>query len=405
LLFSLLCYGGILLVGRSGTDDPGLLAGLVILAALGLPLAFFPGQPLLAFGSIGLKVTVALLIGIPMQVSDGREELLFYAIIADCLLYLPEFWGIVVALGTLTLSLLNQHAWKAWDTVVPAASLGDLSAYGGRLAVVLVLAAGIRVLFLIWQHCDDQRIHLETSIQAIMQANLQLQGYAVQVEHDTTEAERKRITREVHDIIGYSLTNQLMVLEACLLLADKDTAKLKTTLVEARRQLQDGLEEIRRELRHLRESETVSRTSLSELHYLCRIFQEATGVQVRLEMALHSESLSPDLFQCLYRIIQQGLTNSFFHGRASLVEVLITEQQGNLQMSIIDNGHGGQAGQAAEQAGTGGALREGIGLAGMAERLVPFGGSLGHAYLESGFQLNVTVPLPRNDDPRPEETP
>ncbi len=388
--FSLLCYIMILFLSWPLTtrfsSDIVTLFGLGILTVLSFTLVMVQRWPIATFVVVGLKLAFSLLVGIPLVVGDGREELLFYALFADCLLFLPEGWGIALSALALLLSIENQHAWKTWDTVIPAASASMLAAYTTRLALVLVLASGIRIVFLIYQRKYSQWEHLESSIQAIIEANQQFQVYAIQVEKETAEAERKRITREIHDIIGYSLTNQLMALEASILLVDKNPVTLKDTLVEARQQLQAGLEDIRSELRNLHAAQPGSRSSLSEFHYLCRIFQEATGVRVNLDLAVQSSQLEPALFHCLYRIIQQGLTNSFFHGQASLVEVCISEQQGILHMTIIDNGQAGPAKNLAEH-------QSGIGLVGMAERLTPFGGTLEHVSYPAGFQLNIRVPL------------
>ena len=388
--FSLLCYAMVLVIGGPANQglslDAMINSGLAGLSLLSLALVLFQSRPLAAFGIIGLKIAISLLVGIPWEVGDGREELLYYAVFADCLLFLPGTWGIVVGGLTLLATVGSQHAWKTWDVTVPAAPTSALAAYGVRLGLVLVLASGIRIAFVAYQRKYSQWKHLENSIQAIVEANLQLQGYAVQVERDSTETERKRITREIHDIIGYSLANQLMVLEAGILLADSNPKALKPTLIEARTHLQDGLEDIRREIRALRETENGGRTSLSELFSMCHIFQESTGVQVHLELAMQTVQLEPALFHCLYRIIQQGLTNSFFHGRASLVEVCLIEQQGILHMTIIDNG-GGSLAKPDET------LQDGIGLAGMAERLESFAGHLSYVVNPNGFQLNVTVPL------------
>ena len=87
-IFSIGCYAGVLVVGRGGSGDSGLLAGLLTLTVLSAVLIPFQGHHLVVGTLILLKVMVALLIGIPMELADGREELLFYAIIADCLLHL-----------------------------------------------------------------------------------------------------------------------------------------------------------------------------------------------------------------------------------------------------------------------------------------------------------------------------
>jgi signal transduction histidine kinase len=87
----------------------------------------------------------------------------------------------------------------------------------------------------------------------------------------------------------------------------------------------------------------------------------------------------------LYRIVQAGLTNSFLHGRARNVRVLIQGVEGTLHLSIEDDGSGAME------------VHEGIGLAGMRERLSPFGGTLTYEGAEGGFLVKATVPLETKD--------
>ena len=206
------------------------------------------------------------------------------------------------------------------------------------------------------------------------------QELAASVEQTSSRRERLRITREIHDIVGYTLTNQTMVLQAAAVLLDRDHEKLRELLASAEESARDGLQEVRHALRKLRAGAERPAAFLNRLHQLGRTFEQATGVKVELSGAQTPDTLSPALELVLYRMVQEGLTNAFLHGKATRVSVGLSLDERELIVHLADNGKG-----AAE-------VTEGIGLTGMRERLGAFGGLLEYNGGVHGFAVWARIP-------------
>jgi signal transduction histidine kinase len=85
----------------------------------------------------------------------------------------------------------------------------------------------------------------------------------------------------------------------------------------------------------------------------------------------------------LFRIVQEGLTNAFRHGKATRVRINLWQTEGEILLSILDNGRGIVPGTD---------VTDGIGLAGMRERLSEYGGEIRLGPVEDGFELAATIP-------------
>ncbi len=250
------------------------------------------------------------------------------------------------------------------------------------VSILFALAAGLmlryreRVLGL-----EQERRRLDVAIGELARANLGYQQFATVLEQKTMLEERKRITREIHDIIGYTLTNNIMMMEAAVEMVRRDPARVSRLITEARRNAEEGLDGIRNALHLLRAQEDPRLAGMDLIARLVSNFHDATGVEVRLEYGNAKESMDRRVEGVLYHIIQEALTNSFRHGRATLVEVLFwLRDDGTLVLNIRDNGGG-----AAD-------IHEGIGVSGMRERLEPLGGALRLSMSPHGFTVTAEVP-------------
>src|SRR6185369_1896346 len=153
------------------------------------------------------------------------------------------------------------------------------------------------------------------------------------------------------------------------------------------------LEEVELELRRL--SHELRPTLLDHLGLLPALRELARGVSARsgLEIQVHdatSERLPAPVETALYRITQEALTNAIRHSRASRVDVRVTRAGTTIHCTIADNGMGFERLPLdGSRAGP-----PGLGLAGMAERLSPLGGSL---RIETspgrGVRLDIHIPL------------
>jgi len=277
-------------------------------------------------------------------------------------------------------------SWSHWP----------ITAWGTRIAGASPISAvllGAYFLFLTWlaglvgsrgqkiRRQDEDLARIDRTVRALSEANLDFQDLATRVQRETEEEERRRITREVHDIVGYTLTNIQMMMEAATDLARRDTGGLEELLVKSRDQAQRGLLETRRAMRNFRA--VTPGGGLGRVAEVVRIFEKATKVAVKLRLGNAPESFGGTIDDVVYRMVQESLTNALRHGNATEITVNFWVMDGALRLSITDNGAGS------------GEIVPGIGLSGMAERLSHVGGSMKAENTPFGFVVSGEIPLAR----------
>lgn len=230
------------------------------------------------------------------------------------------------------------------------------------------------------------RMRAEGDLQAeeiarLTHANLGFQRYASLLEAESSRAERLRLSREIHDSAGYALTTLKMLFEAAKGLLRKEPGRVDALMDEGARIAQEALGEIRFVLRELRGREEPVLEGLRLVVLLVRNFEKACGIRVRLETSNAKSSYGPRVNATLYRMVQEGMTNAFHHGRATEVSILVAEVEGHLKVHIRDNGRGSTF------------VKKGIGLSGMEERLSEVGGWLDYHTRERGFEITAQIPL------------
>jgi signal transduction histidine kinase len=258
----------------------------------------------------------------------------------------------------------------------------QLAAYCFVLAASAVAASFLARMRARRQEQDDLLRIQEANLDTLAELNLNLQGYARTVDEESSERERNRISREIHDISGYIFTNLIALMDAAGSMPRDDQAGLTDALITARKTAQEGLRETRFALRRLRNEQLRENNVPRAIFKIVSIFRKITGLDVMLSLGNLPNSLDQELSLALYRTVQEALTNAVRHGKASRVRVIFWVEGDELRLTITDNGKGAFE------------VVKGIGLAGMEERLGALGGSVqvGQAP-EGGFSLTVQVPL------------
>ena len=200
--------------------------------------------------------------------------------------------------------------------------------------------------------------------------------------------ERARIARELHDVVSHSLGVMLVQAEAADAIAEPDDARVRERLGRIRSSGRDALADMRRVLGLLRDEDAgvdaepqPGTARLPDLLERTR----ATGLQVELRVDGEPPPLSPSADLALYRIVQEGLTNTLRHAHATRVDVEIRYCVDAVEVAIADDGRG-------RTAGAGG----GHGLVGMRERAALYGGVVRAGNRAGGgFEVHARLPLPR----------
>ena len=213
----------------------------------------------------------------------------------------------------------------------------------------------------------------------LVEANLGLQDYTVRQQRESIMNERNRISREIHDSVGYMLTNLIAVLDYTreLIIAGKDQALEK--LDSGREQAREALAEVRRAVRALRPPIEVSH--LQAISTLITAFSEVTKIEVSTHMSDLPDSLTEELDWLIYRVIQEALTNTFRHGQANHVFINVHLKNKLLSITIRDNGLGATN------------IKLGCGLTGIQERVKALDGRFEvESGPNQGFIIKILIP-------------
>ncbi len=272
----------------------------------------------------------------------------------------------------------------AFDATTVAARYGDVFA---AIVPTGLLAAGAASLSCLAVSYREGRVRDSMVIEDLKgvatnlaNSNRAFQDYAEGIESASREGERNRITRELHDTIGYALTNIIMMTRAIAVYVRSEPEKAIELVEKARVQADEALAESRKILYQLRSIASESNRGRTALVHLVRSFGEAMGIEVTMGFGDCRRSYGTKTDEAIFRLVQEGLTNAIWHGKATKVHVTLREEQGGVVVRIWDNGFG-----AAD-------IVEGIGISGMRERFFSLGGSVVASGVADGFVLEARVP-------------
>ncbi len=198
------------------------------------------------------------------------------------------------------------------------------------------------------------------------------------------EEERARISREVHDELGQSLTAVKMDLAW---LAGR-LPRRKGQMLERIRstvQLADSLIQVVRRISTELRPGILDLGLAAAVEWQVQEFQARTGIQCKLRL-LAQEVFAPDVSTALFRILQETLTNVARHAEATRVEVVKQKQRDRLVLRIRDNGRGFDPEDPS--------ISKSVGLLGMRERAAILGGRVKIASAPGkGTTVTAWIPL------------
>lgn len=223
---------------------------------------------------------------------------------------------------------------------------------------------------------------LRTTAAELEVANIHLKDYASTLEENTKMKERNRLAREIHDILGHSLTSITTGMEACIEILGINPDLAKTQLEKILDLSRKGLEDVRRSVKELKVDQIAKAQFIPAIKDLVKDINECTPVHVDLNIRGVKPKVKEDEEQIIYRIIQESLTNAIRHGKANIIKLNITFGDHELTIKVIDDGIGCEK------------VTEGFGLIHIKEWLNLLNGNLSYQTAPGeGFQLTVYIPI------------
>jgi two-component system sensor histidine kinase DesK len=250
--------------------------------------------------------------------------------------WIVVFGSIVVF--SIELILLGHAAQTIWSVVVPSVLLGITAIYTA--------------------YTTHQQAALRRSTEEILRL--------------ATLAERERIGRDLHDLLGHTLSVVALKSELARKLIDRDLDAARTEIQEVERVARDALSQVRNAVSGIRS------TALTAELVAATAMLEAQGVRVQCET--EHVKLPHDRETALALSLREATTNIRRHAAASGVIIRLRQERAQVVMEVLDNGRGGR-------------IVPGNGLSGMRERLGNVGGTLAlEPNKDGGLRLFVSVP-------------
>jgi two-component system, NarL family, sensor histidine kinase DesK len=201
-------------------------------------------------------------------------------------------------------------------------------------------------------------------------ANQQLYRANEEIEQLAKVAERERIARDLHDVLGHTLSVIILKSELAGKLMDRNPARAGNEIREVEQISRQALSDVREAIRGYR-----ARGLSAELAQ-AKATLETAGVAVTCEV--EKVTLQPLEESVLSMAVKEGVTNVVRHAQARTCCLRLEQQNGSCCLAIEDDGRGG-------------IHNEGNGLRGMRERVEMIGGSL-RRESQSGTKLIITLP-------------
>jgi two-component system sensor histidine kinase DesK len=347
LIFLLFLYFPIaeLLDSDAGAEHRALvLAAVAAFLALYLSLMLRPAEPLRRRSEwLRLAALVVLALAISLDDSAQWASLFIYvAAVAGFRLPFARALPAILLCATLTVTVGAVADYEAGDVIA---------------LTIYVLAIGIMLL----------------SFASLIHANAELRAARAQIARLAVADERLRFARDLHDLLGHSLSVIALKSELAGRLLGRDPERAAAEVAEIERVTREALVEVREAVTGYR------RMTLADELAGARIALSAAGIEATVER--EKVTLPPESESVLAWAVREGATNVIRHSGARRCAIRVSAGLADVAVEVVDDG----AGSAVNGGGSG--------LAGLAERARQHGGRVEAAPGSAGgFRLRVSVP-------------
>ncbi len=208
---------------------------------------------------------------------------------------------------------------------------------------------------------------------------------------ETQESERKRIARDLHDTTVQNLTNMMHKTELCFKLTDIDPVRTKIELQTMIKTIKTTIKDMRGIIYNLRPMSLDDLGLIPTIEKYIREINNSNEIEVVLEVINDEVKVLSVINLTIFRIIQEAITNSLKHGKATHINITIKYIDNYIMLSIKDNGIGFTD---ATNINNNKDILSGYGLSMMKERIILLSGDINIiSETNEGTEILVKVPL------------
>jgi two-component system sensor histidine kinase DesK len=247
------------------------------------------------------------------------------------------------------------------------------------VGIALLIASALgkwQLYFLLPAVCGGIPIGVSSIMEATLRRSRdQLLRKQEEVEHMATIAERERISRDLHDLLGHTLSLITLKAELAGKLVERDPAACRAEIKDIENCARTALSEVRSAVTGYRQT--------GFAHELASARSSLAAAKVTLDTAVEPIALPAAVENVLSLALREAVTNIVRHAGALHCKVSLSQEDGMIVLRIADDG---------SAVSDTSAILHGNGLTGMQERVAALGGKLA-LRIERGLALELTVPM------------
>jgi two-component system sensor histidine kinase DesK len=299
----------------------------------------------------------------------------------------------VVILASLAVAISVLDTRAMWTVLFIATAAGAGRLTPSRTALAAIGATAVLAAVALLGHGVDSIRTLESAIEVVLiglvvvgfsqyeRTSRELRMAQAEVARVATDVERARIARDLHDLLGHSLSMIALKTELARRLLERDPARAATELADVEEVVRTSLRDVRQAVAGYRQVDLEAELAGA------RVALVAAGFEVLLERP--EDPLDPATDSLLGWVVREGVTNVVRHSGGAQCSISIERLvRGDVRLEILDDGPSplpGGSGRAS--------VGTGRGLRGVRERVTLAGGSVESGpRAEGGYRLAVTVP-------------
>jgi two-component system sensor histidine kinase DesK len=323
------------------------------------------------------------------RASIGRITVTLVATCVFLALYFRAYWAIgkqklwtIGGMALLGIIFTPQNFGASAFFIYAAATAGFIGGTGLAIAIILTLEAIFGTIVWVFHVPLAAWIPIGILIAAIgvmniqyakrIFANARLRMAQEEIEHLAKTAERERIARDLHDVLGHTLSVIILKSELASRLADKDPQRAIQEIRDVERISREALGEVRSALKGYRPAGLDAEVAQA------RATLETAGVKVQASGVFGNVNLNAAQEGVLALVIREAVTNILRHSQATECGLRLLQTDGVCTLEVADNGCGSND-------------VEGEGIKGMRQRVEALGGNLQRSTFP-GTTLTITLP-------------
>lgn len=357
----------------------------LVIVWVGVPILWLTFWLSRRWGAIERRLLATLverpIVAPPEPVAEGGMGRRFMANLRDGTSWRAIVWQLArLPLGVLALIVVTL---PLFGIAYIAAPRWGLIADGPAWAQALTAAGGVAAILLV-PHLVDGLAAVHAAIARPLLGPSTRRRLA-QATQRTAQAEaRTDLARDLHDSVGHSVTAALLQASAARRVLESDPGSADRALAAVEEQGRAALEELDRVLAAIRD-ERAQATDAYGLDLVDELVAKVRAAGQPVSMRSHGDlsTVPAEVGKEGYRVLQEGLTNAMRHATGAPTDVDLDARADALVIAVRN-----EPGTAAIARPTGGR-----GLAGIAERVRPLGGTFEHGPTpEGGFALRAVLP-------------